>query len=188
MLEKNIIIDCDPGTDDALALLLASVYGKERVLCLVSTYGNVPVRYTHSNLEALADLLGMGDVPVLRGADCPMGKDCFSATDYHGGNGLLGITLCELTDAECESDGTEKLYEMIRGREKVIYVALGPLTNLALLLRRYPEAAEHIAEVIIMGGGIEIGNKIYQRAMYIHFGRFAIYLAINSVGSDICNR
>ncbi len=158
MVHRKIVLDCDPGTDDALALLLASVYLKERLLCLVSTYGNVPLCRTHSNLKGLAALLGMGEVPVVRGVAYPLGKSDFAATDYHGENGLCGISLPILVKEDDHEDGIDRLYERICGEEKVIYAAVGPLTNLAELLRRYPDASERIECAVIMGGGIRLGN------------------------------
>lgn len=157
-LDRKIMIDCDPGTDDALALLLASVYLRERLLCFVSTYGNTTLSHTHGNLLGLSALLQLDGVPVYRGAACPMGTDGFVPTDYHGENGLCGITLsCGGGTAEVEG-GMDGVYRLMKEAGKVIYVALGPLTNLAQLLERYPDAAEHIAEVVIMGGGFAVGN------------------------------
>ncbi len=155
---RKIVIDCDPGTDDALALLLASVYFGEQVICLVSTYGNVPLYHTHANLKGLAALLGMEQVPIVCGASHPLGKTGFVSTDYHGGNGLCDIRLPLSSNAENEEVGLDRLYELIMEGEKVTYAAFGPLTNLAELLRRHPDAAERIERTVIMGGGVEIGN------------------------------
>ncbi len=153
---RNIIIDCDPGTDDALALLLASVTLRERLLCLLSTYGNAALSHTHGNLCGIARLLGL-DCEILRGAVCPMGKEDFTPTHYHGENGLCGITLPR---EEADAAGLERVYALMRAAGCVTYVAVGPLTNLALLLGRYPDAAEYIEEMVIMGGGLEVGNVL----------------------------
>lgn len=155
--DRNIIIDCDPGTDDALALALASVYMKENIICLFSSYGNAALDNTHRNLLGLADLLGIRTT-VLRGFSCPAGKSEFVATDYHGENGLCGITL-PVPSAHIEHDNcVDKVYELIKTNRKVTYVVLGPLTNLAELLSGYPHVIDMIDEVVIMGGGLQIGN------------------------------
>lgn len=157
MLDRKIIIDCDPGTDDALALFLASAYLRERVICLFSTYGNTVLSHTHANLTGLASLLGLGDIPVVKGASAPMGKDGFHPTDYHGENGLCGIVLPP-TSVKESGEGADAVYELIRDHGKAVYVALGPLTNLAELLTRHPDAVEYLDEVVIMGGGFVLGN------------------------------
>ncbi len=157
MDDRKIVIDCDPGTDDALALLLVSVYLRERVLCLFSTYGNAALSHTHSNLLGLSHLLGLEGVPVVCGASCPLGKTGFVPTDYHGKNGLCGIELGISADVE-NSDGVDDVYDLIRENGRVVYIALGPLTNLARLLICHPDAVSMIDEVIIMGGGFAVGN------------------------------
>ena len=154
---RNIIIDCDPGTDDALALALASVYMKENIICLLSSYGNAALDNTHRNLLGIADMLGMKP-PIVRGFSCPMGKSEFAATDYHGENGLCGITL-PVSSVHAESDNcVDRVYELMKTNRKVTYVVLGPLTNLAALLSRYPNVVDMIDEVVMMGGGLQIGN------------------------------
>jgi len=158
MYGTHIVIDCDPGTDDALALLVATVHFKHRLLCIISTYGNSSLEHTHSNLEGLAQLMYLHSAPILRGSECPMGKDTFVPTDYHGENGLCGITLESVEHSADTGDEIETLYDLICESGKVSYLALGPLTNLARLLERHPDAAERISEVVMMGGGFAIGN------------------------------
>lgn len=159
-LGRKIIIDCDPGTDDALALALAAFCMKQDVACLLSSYGNAPLTDTDRNLRGLAEALGFS-CPVLRGLAYPAGKSEFSGTDYHGKNGLCGIVLPvsrENPEPTNAADGIEAVYSILRENRGAIYVALGPLTNLATLLSVHPDVCDQIERAVIMGGGLEFGN------------------------------
>jgi len=156
--DRKIIIDCDPGTDDAIALLLASVYLREEILCVLSSYGNSPSENTYANLLGLAELLHFDSRRVFRGSSYPVGKDGFDATDYHGANGLCGIVLPYTPLYYRDEDGIAWVYNLMKDAGEVVYIALGPLTNLAELLERYPDAERKIGEVVIMGGGFAVGN------------------------------
>lgn len=161
----NIIIDTDPGTDDALALGVASVFFKDNIRAIISTYGNVDGEQTYNNLLNLAGLLKI-DTHMIKGSLNPLKNKSFIPTDYHGSNGLCGLTLpfiqnVQVTDAKREpynGDFVRELYDIIKEREKIKYIAIGPLTNLALLLDRFPDSADYIDEAVIMGGGFKVSN------------------------------
>lgn len=155
--KTKIIIDCDPGTDDAFALLLASVQLRERLAGLLSCYGNSTLANTHANLVGLRGLLSLDSVPVYRGSACPMGKSAFVPTDYHGSDGLCGVVLPR-TSPLADEEALEAVYDLIRREGKVIYLVLGPLTNLARLLLRHSDCAEMLEAAVIMGGGLGLGN------------------------------
>ncbi len=167
---RNILIDCDPGTDDALALLLVSaclvsdfpnqgnhptVASSNPALCFLSSYGNATLHHTHRNLLSLVEFLGLSG-EIYRGAACPMGELPYTPTCYHGENGLCGISLP--LSADTTVGGIDDAAQRIRGAERVTYVATGPLTNAAELLIRHPDVISHIEEIVIMGGGIGLGN------------------------------
>ena len=153
---RKIIIDTDPGTDDAVALLTAKAYGLD-IDTVISTYGNVSHGYTHKNLVNLNGLLEI-NANVISGADKPIEGDCFTADYVHGKNGVGGVVLPDYHDNAACGDGTKLLYERIKQCKSVDYISLGPLTNLALLITRFPDAEKHINSLTIMGGGFSVHN------------------------------
>jgi len=156
-INRHIIIDCDPGTDDALALYVASLHIRESVLAVLSSYGNSTLTNTHANLLGLGGLLSL-ECEYLRGAAAPLGKDSFIPTDYHGENGLCGIVLPPPTHIEEHTNGIARAAELLSTAGPITWIALGPLTNLASLLNQHPDAIYNIEEIIIMGGGLAFGN------------------------------
>ena len=162
--DLNIIIDTDPGTDDALALGVASVFFKDNIRAAISSYGNVDGEQTYSNLVNLANLLKI-DCNILKGSLNPLGKDNFIPTDFHGENGLCGLKLIlhgskreEYNGNNDNRDFLQKLYDALKEYKKVKYVAVAPLTNLAALFDRFPDSVNYIDELIIMGGGFGVSN------------------------------
>lgn len=154
----NLIVDTDPGTDDAIALSVASVYMHEEIKLLISSFGNVDGNQAYINLVNIANLLHLNS-DVLKGSDRPMDKNAeVTFTDYHGANGLGGIELSNVTPSEKEIDFIDYLYNTIEINGFVKYVAIAPLTNLAALLTKYPGVVKYIDEVIIMGGGFNVFN------------------------------
>lgn len=147
--DRPLIIDTDPGTDDAVALLVAAAEGLD-VRLVVSTYGNVPHAYTKKNAVDLTGLLFPG-VPVLYGADGPLSGSGHTAEYVHGENGVGGVRLRAFVPADIAQGGTDALYETVRQLGRPDYIALGPLTNLARLLAKYPQA--QLGRVVVMAAG-----------------------------------
>lgn len=155
---KNIpvIIDTDPGTDDAVALLVASAYGL-KVDTVVSVYGNVSHENTHRNLCNLNTMLGI-NARILKGASLPLDGNGFSAEHVHGANGVGGVSLPQAEQAKDSDDFVKELYEKMKELGRVDYIALGPLTNLATVIKRYPDCIKYIDTLTIMGAGFEVSN------------------------------
>ncbi len=151
---RPLIIDTDPGTDDAIALLVAAAEGLD-VRLVVSTYGNVPHAHTKRNAVDLAGLLFPG-TPVLYGADGPIEGRGHTAEYVHGANGVGGVRLRSFAPPDCEQGGTDALYRKIQALGRPDYIALGPLTNLARLLAAYPQV--ELGRVVVMGGGLHESN------------------------------
>ena len=149
---KNIIIDTDPGTDDAVAIAAACAFFKDNICAMVSSYGNVDGEQTYFNLINLAGLLKL-ECGFYKGMLAPLNGEPAIFTDYHGKNGLCGLELKSVGSGVVLN--LEKLYELIKKRGNIKYVAVGPLTNTALMLEN---CADYISELIIMGGGFEIFN------------------------------
>ena len=149
----KILIDCDPGHDDAIALLLA-LASPELELAGVSTVsGNQTIEKTTRNARTVLELAGRGEVAVARGADRPLLRERFVAAYVHGESGLDGPDLPDPEEQEVDQHAVDFLAERVDG---TTLVAVGPLTNVALMLARYPEARPE--RLVIMGGSIAEGN------------------------------
>jgi inosine-uridine nucleoside N-ribohydrolase len=152
-LPKRILIDCDPGHDDAIALLLALASPEVEVVGVTTVAGNQTLEKTTANAIRVLDFVGRDDVPVAAGANAPLLRDPFVAAYVHGETGLDGPDLPPPQREPIEQHAVDFLAEHIAG---ATLVAVGPLTNVALLFARYPEARpEHL---VIMGGSIALGN------------------------------
>jgi inosine-uridine nucleoside N-ribohydrolase len=154
-----LIIDSDPGLDDALAIGLALARPELRVLAVTTVGGNAEVRHCTRNALGLLHAYGRGDVPVAEGAAGPLVGKVIRATEVHGEGGI-GTTRLEPGVASARPEGAVELIARIlrESSEPVAIAPIGPLTNIALLLRVYPDLAERIAHLSIMGGSIGEGN------------------------------
>ncbi len=155
--DLHIVIDTDPGTDDSLALAIGSVYFKNKISAIISSYGNVDGVQTYHNLINLVNLLSINSV-LLQGSLNPLNNKDVAYTNYHGNNGLCGIDLPSTKYVKKNNDAIESLYNIIRNKIRVKYVSLAPLTNFAKLLEYHPDVVEYIDELIIMGGGFHVYN------------------------------
>jgi inosine-uridine nucleoside N-ribohydrolase len=154
-----ILIDCDPGHDDAIALLLALASPEVELLGVTTVHGNTTLVNTTANALRILELAGRGDVPVAAGADRPFIRDPIVAASVHGESGLDGPDLPPAAGAPVDQHAVDFLSERLRSAGRpVTLVPTGPLTNVALLLARDPAAAEHIERIVLMGGAIAEGN------------------------------
>lgn len=156
MSKPRILLDCDPGHDDAIAILLAACYGELHSIVTVS--GNVPLALTTHNALITTQLLGL-EVPVHAGASRPLVAPPEYAPDIHGETGLGGPALPPLMRQVASRDGVWHLVETFRARRDLELVATGPLTNIALALRLAPEIADNIPRITLMGGSSSFGNR-----------------------------
>ena len=154
-----ILIDCDPGHDDAIAILLALASPEVDVLGITTVAGNQTLEKTTANALRVLEFVGRGDVPLAAGAERPLLRDQFVAAYVHGESGLEGPELPAPVGTPVEEHAVDFLAARILGSEEgITLVPVGPLTNVALLLARYPEVAAGIARVVLMGGAIAEGN------------------------------
>ena len=152
---RPVIIDCDPGHDDALAILLAARHFE--ILGVTAVAGNADVTRTTLNARRVVDLTGL-PIPVAQGCGRPLAQDPVHAPEIHGQSGLDGY---EFPPPQAPMDprhAVDFLIETIRAREGTTLIATGPLTNLALALRRAPDLAHRIREISVMGGSATVGN------------------------------
>jgi inosine-uridine nucleoside N-ribohydrolase len=154
-----ILIDCDPGHDDAMALLLALASPELELLGVTTVHGNTSLANTTENALRVLELAGRSDVPVAAGADRPLLRDAAVAADVHGESGLDGPDLPPATTAPVAAHAVDFLAErLLAAPAPVTLIPTGPLTNVALLLARWPQAAERIERIVLMGGAIAEGN------------------------------
>ncbi|GLZ00594.1 nucleoside hydrolase [Actinoplanes sp. NBRC 103695] len=157
-----LIIDTDPGVDDAFGLALAAAGAKVDLRLVTTTYGNVPGERTAGNALRVLEMCGCAELPVARGADGPLAGHSLRAAEYvHGRDGLGGQAgRMPLRARPVEPRPAVEVLAgtLLASDEPVTVVALGPLTNVATLLAEHPEAAGRIGRLVVMGGGFRGGN------------------------------
>ena len=159
---RKIIIDTDPGQDDAVAILLALASPEEvELLALTCVAGNVPLDLTTRNARMVCELAGRQDVPIYAGCDRPMGRELVTAEHVHGKTGLDGPTLLEPTMPLADGHAVDFLIETLRmaPAKSLTLCPIGPLTNIATAFESAPDIVEKVQEIVLMGGAyFEVGN------------------------------
>ncbi|MGY3993867.1 pyrimidine-specific ribonucleoside hydrolase RihA [Aeromonas veronii] len=154
-----VILDCDPGHDDAIALILALASPELDVLAVTTSAGNQTPDKTLNNALRILTLLGRDDIPVAAGAPKPLARELIIADNVHGESGLDGPKLPDPAFAPQAMTGIELMAKCLReSAEPVTLVPTGPLTNVALLLAAHPEIKPKIARIVLMGGAAGAGN------------------------------
>ncbi|MFM4774517.1 pyrimidine-specific ribonucleoside hydrolase RihA [Aeromonas veronii] len=154
-----VILDCDPGHDDAIALILALASPELNVLAVTTSAGNQTPDKTLNNALRILTLLGRDDIPVAAGAPKPLARELIIADNVHGESGLDGPKLPDPAFAPQAMTGIELMARCLReSPEPVTLVPTGPLTNIALLLAAHPELKPRIARIVLMGGAAGAGN------------------------------
>ncbi|WBU59100.1 nucleoside hydrolase [Paracoccus albus] len=159
-MAQKIIIDTDPGQDDAVAILLALGSPEIEVLGITTVAGNVPLSLTTRNAQLIVGLSGQ-QVPIYAGCDRPLSRDLVTAEYVHGKTGLDGIELGEPEVPLSGEDGVGFIIETLRREEAgtVTLVPIGPLTNIATAFARAPDIVQRVKQVVLMGGAyFEVGN------------------------------
>lgn len=159
-----VIVDCDPGHDDVMALWLAAGHPALDLVAVTTVGGNVPLEHTSRNARVALAVAGVGDVPVAAGASGPLARELSTAEWIHGENGLGGP---ELPDPDTSPtrvpldprSATELIADTLEAAsEPVAIIATGPITNVAVFLRERPDLADRVREIVWMGGSTERGN------------------------------
>lgn len=168
MKKQSLIIDCDPGVDDAVGLFLAFGSPELDLLAVTAVGGNVPVSRTGRNARILRQIAGREDVPVFLGADRPLVRDPAGAGEFHGAEGLGDLTPFEPPFPATPGHAAEAIVDIVMGRPEgsVALAMMGPLTNLALALRREPRLAARLGPVSVMGGARSEGGNITASAEF----------------------
>lgn len=170
-MARKIIIDTDPGQDDAVAILLALASPELEVLGITCVAGNVPLPLTARNARVVCELAGRPDVPVFAGCDRPLLRKLVTAEYVHGKSGLDGIDLPAPGMALQDEHGVDFIIRSLRENAPgtVTLCPLGPLTNIATAFSRAPDIVGRVAQVVLMGGAcFEGGNTTPAAEFNIH--------------------
>ena len=165
---RKILIDTDPGQDDAAAIMLALASPELEVLGLTAVAGNVPLRLTSRNVRIICELCNRTDVPVYEGAERPLVREPITAEHVHGSTGLDGADFDEPTMAVQDQHAVDFIIETLLREPAgtVTLCTLGALTNIATALNKAPEIAPRVKELVMMGGGYFEGGNITPAAEF----------------------
>jgi len=162
MNQKKIIIDCDPGQDDAVMLLLALACPDELdILGITTVAGNVPLDLTERNARIMCELAGRTDVRVYAGCDKPMRRDLITAENVHGKTGIDGVDIYQPAMPLEEQHAVDFIIETLLASEEntVTLVPTGPLTNIGKAIQKQPDILSKIREIVLMGGAMREGGN-----------------------------
>jgi len=160
MAARSIILDCDPGQDDAVALLLAMSSPDElEILGITAVGGNVPLALTERNARMMCDVAGCEDIPVFAGCASPMIREPITAEYIHGATGIDGIDVFEPKTPLQDQHAVDFIIDTLRTKKSVVLVPTGPLTNIATAIQKAPEILESVEEIVIMGGAMREGGN-----------------------------
>lgn len=159
-MQRKILLDCDPGHDDAVAMMLAWGNPSIELLGVTTVGGNQTLDKVTRNALSVATVVGMHDVPIAAGCRLPLVRPVEIAPDVHGDSGLDGVELPEPAVELDPRHGVDLIIETIMSNEPgtVTLVPTGPLTNIAMAARKEPRIVERVQEVVLMGGGYHVGN------------------------------
>ena len=188
MLPRPIIFDCDPGDDDAIALLMAMASPKNiDILGITTSCGNVPIDLTFSNARKICELGGRPDIKVFKGCSEPLLKKPFYADFIHGKTGLDGHALKEPQTPPEKRHAVDFIIETLLAHpQKVTLAVTGPMTNIALALIKEPSLKNNIDQVIMMGGARTEGGNVRPCAEFNMFvDPHAAYKVFNTLNSIV---
>ena len=157
-----LLIDCDPGIDDAIMLMMALGSPSLDVRAITTVAGNVPLRLTSRNARLICERLDRPDIPVFAGCPRPLLRAPVTAEDFHGESGIYGIEITEPKAPLQPGHAVEELIRQLKAAPNggLTLVVTGPMTNIACALVMAPEIARAIAEIVIMGGADTEGGNI----------------------------
>ena len=162
MKKRKLIIDCDPGQDDAVMLLLALACPDEfDILGITTVAGNVPLDLTQRNARIMCELAGRTDVPVFAGCDKPMRHELITAENVHGKTGIDGVDIYEPAMPLQDQHAVEFIIETLLGADdnSITLVPTGPLTNIGQAISQQPDILNKVRDIVLMGGAMrEAGN------------------------------
>jgi purine nucleosidase len=165
----SIIIDCDPGQDDAIALLLAMSSPDELdILGVTAVAGNVPLALTERNARQVCDIAGRSDVSVYAGCSKPIVRNLVTAEHVHGNTGIDGIDIVEPTRPLSKKHAVDFIVDTLNAadKESITLVPMGPLTNIGQAISKDPAILEKVEQIVLMGGAMREGGNISPSAEF----------------------
>lgn len=179
MDKKKVILDCDPGHDDAFAMMLAVQHLD--VLGVTTIGGNCTLENVTRNAIKVLEVLGKADeIGVYPGHSCPMAVPLVTAPQFHGETGLDGPVLPEPTHAPQSKHAVDFIVDTVMANDDVTLIATGPLTNIAAAINRNPSIVDRVSEICIMGGSVTFGNWTPAAEFNIYVDPEAAYRVFNS--------
>lgn len=167
--KRRVVLDCDPGHDDAMAILLAAASPAIELEAITTVAGNQTLAKVTLNARRVCSVAGIRDVPIAAGCDRPLRRDPIIASEIHGASGLDGVEWGEPTVDADPRHGVDVLIELAEADERPLtVVAVGPLTNVATALDRAPHIVDGLERISIMGGAIGLGNWTPSAEFNIH--------------------
>ncbi len=158
MLKRPIIIDADPGVDDTCAILMMASNDKFEIKAITATHGNVGLEGTSKNALNLSEYLGI-NCPVAKGADRPLIVPIKEASEFHGLNGMAGFDLPQAKSELSDTLAWDLIYDIAKKENgNLQLLVLGPMTNIAIAILKYPDLKNYIDKIFMMGGSRSFGN------------------------------
>lgn len=185
MLKEKLIIDTDPGIDDAIAIAIALYSEKVDVKLITTVAGNVSLDKVTYNAQRLLKFFNKEHIPIAKGSSEPLIEKLQTASSVHGISGMEGYDFEEPTVPILKDHAVNAMRDVIlNSDDKITILAIGPLTNVAMLLKMYPEVKENIRRIVFMGGSLTRGNKGVMSEFNIAVDPEAAHIVVNS-GLDI---
>ena len=177
----NVWLDCDPGLDDAFAIILAAGDSRLNLIGISTSSGNTTIEHTTKNAADILFHIGKSNIPVYMGSSEPLAKGSKLGTDYHGEKGLGGVELVTSNVAPITENSFALMHQRILQTEgKIVFICTGALTNLALLLHTFPDVKQKISMVSLMGGAIGLGNQSPAAEFNIYYDPIAAKCVFDS--------
>ena len=158
MSKINILLDCDPGHDDAIALLVASFSSKLNLLGVTTCSGNQTVEKTTRNAHNLLNFFKRSDIPLVKGHHNPIERPSRICPEIHGESGLDGFDFPKYKDMSLSIEACDFIIKIVKENKGLTIVTTGPMTNLGLAFKKDPSIKEYIKEIVLMGGSTTDGN------------------------------
>lgn len=157
--KTNVWLDCDPGHDDMLAIILAALSEEINLLGISTSAGNSTIQHTTQNALNILAEIGRTDIKVYKGSKDPLCAELKTATEFHGETGLSGANLKISPERAIEKNVFSEIYNIISTCEKKVnFVVTGAMTNLAIIIKAFPDFLSYLEGITIMGGAIGLGN------------------------------
>lgn len=179
----RVLIDCDPGVDDALALMTALGAPEIEVAAVTTVAGNAPLAQTTANAQAILALAGRQDVPVVKGCAAPLAGEAPRHASVHGPDGLAALARPRDVAPPAPGHAVDAIVEAVREAPtgSLTLVAIGPLTNVAAALARAPDTARRLRRLVVMGGALTVPGNVSPVAEFnFHFDPAAARLVLSS--------